>query len=59
MIQYIGDINIIHGYLAMINCDTYVDNVRLTVFFDSIWWMSQYTCELQKLVNGIVWQLNI
>ena len=45
--------------MQSISCDKYVDYVRVIVLFDNIWWHSQYTCELQKLVNDIVWQLNI
>ena len=59
MIPFIGNIDIMYDQMQNINCNQYVDNVRLIVLFDNIWWPSQYTCELQKLVNDIVWQLNI
>ena len=59
MIPFIGNIDIMYEQMQNINCDKYVDYVRLIVLFDNIWWQSQYTCELQKLVNDIVWQLNI
>ena len=48
-----------YDQMQSINCNKYVDYVRLIVLFDNIWWLSQYTCELQKLVDNIVWQLNI
>ena len=54
MIPFIGNIDIMYGLMQNINCDQYVNNVRLIVLFDNIWWESQYTCELQKLVNDIV-----
>ena len=59
MIPFIGNIDIMYDQMQNINCNKYVDYVRLLVLFDNIWWQSQYTCELQKLVNDIVWQLNI
>ena len=48
-----------YDQMQNINCRQYVDNKRLIVLFDNVWWLLQYTCELQKLVNDIVWQLNI
>ena len=59
MIPFIGNIDIMYDQMQIINCNQDVDNVRLILLFDNIWWLSQYTCELQKFVNGIVWQLNI
>ena len=59
MIPFIGNIDIMYDQIQNINCNQYVDYVRLIVLFDNIWWQSQYTCELQKLVNDIVWQLNL
>ena len=54
MIQFICSIDIIYVYTLNINCYEYVDKVRLTVAFNNIWWISQYTCELQELVNDIM-----
>ena len=59
MIPFIGNIDIMYDQMQNINCRKYVDSKRVIVLFDNIWWQSQYTCELQKLVNDIVWQLNI
>ena len=57
MIPFIGNIDV--TYAQSINCYKYVEYVRLIVLFKNIWWQSQYTCELQKLMNDIMWQLNI
>ena len=59
MIPFIGNIDMMYDQMQNNNCDKYVNYKRLIVLFDNIWWQSQYTCELQKLVNNIVWQLNI
>ena len=59
MIPFIDNIDIMYDQMLNINCYRYVDYVRLIVLFDNIWWQQQYTCKLQKLVNDIVWQLNI
>ena len=59
MIPFIGNIDITYDQMQNINCYKYVEYVRLILLFDNIWQQSQYTCELQKLMNDIVWQRNI
>ena len=59
MIPFIGNIDITYDQMQSINCYKYVEYVRLIVLFKNILWQSQYTCELQKLMNNIMWQLNI
>ena len=59
VVPFIGNIDITYDQMQSINCYKYVEYVRLIVLFENIWWPSQYKCALQKLMNDIVWQLNI